>query len=103
MEDFISVGLPIVSIVIGLPWVIMHYITKWKQAPKITEEDERLLDEMQLLARRLEDRVMTVERIIAADNPDWKPGLSNTPQYRIDRDADRSSDRSFERPMDRRN
>ena len=48
-----------------------------------------------MLARRLEDRVMTVERIIAADNPDWKPGItsqSHSP-YRIDRDVDQSFNR----------
>ena len=61
-----------VAFFIGLPWVILHYVTKWKQAPKITPEDENLLDEMYNLARRLEDRVATVERIVAADNPDWK-------------------------------
>jgi phage shock protein B len=71
---------------IGLPWVILHYVTKWKTAPKITDEDERLLDEMQMLARRLEDRVNTVERIIAADNPDWKRSISAPqPTYQIDR------------------
>ena len=85
---------------IGLPWLIFHYVTKWKQAPKITDEDERLLDEMQMLARRLEDRVMTVERIIAADNPYWKPGLGTTQSdspYRLERDSDRQADRPFER------
>lgn len=73
---------------IGLPWLIFHYITKWKQAPKITDEDEKLLDEMFNLARRLEDRLNTVERIVAADHPDFKPGLNaphqSTP-YQIDR------------------
>lgn len=58
---------------IGLPWIIFHYITKWKQAPRMTDEDENLLDEMYNLARRLEDRLNTVERIVAADHPDWKP------------------------------
>ena len=57
---------------IGLPWLIFHYVTKWKQAPKITSEDEKLLDELHSLARRLEERVITVERIIAADNPDFR-------------------------------
>ena len=60
---------------IGLPWLIFHYVTKWKQAPKITNEDEKLLDELYSLARRLEDRVSTVERIIAADHPDWKSSM----------------------------
>ena len=66
---------------IGLPWIIFHYVTKWKQAPKITNEDEKLLDELYSLARRLEDRVSTIERIIAADQPDWKSSmpLANDP------------------------
>jgi phage shock protein B len=71
---------------VALPWLIFHYITKWKTAPKITDEDEKLLDEMYNLARRLEERVNTVERIVAADNPDWKPSLgSQSSQYQIDR------------------
>ncbi|HEX8486359.1 envelope stress response membrane protein PspB [Sphingomonas sp.] len=86
MEDVIVPMTVIPAIFIGMPWVIMHYITKWKQAPKITEEDEKMLDEMYNLARRLEDRLNTVERIVAADNPDWKPGLgSPQPTFQIDR------------------
>jgi len=73
MDQFFSVFIPVVSIFIALPWIIFHYITKWKQAPRITDEDEKLLDEMYNLARRLEDRLNTVERIVAADHPDWKP------------------------------
>ena len=73
MED---VFLPIIIVgmlFIGLPWVIMHYITKWKQSGTITNEDEKLLDELHYLARQLEERLQTVERIIAADNPDFRP------------------------------
>jgi len=72
MEDLIPI-VGILTPLLGLPWLILHYVTKWKQAPKITVEDENLLDEMFNLARRLEDRLNTVERIVAADNPDWKP------------------------------
>ena len=76
------------AIFIGMPWLILHYITKWKGTPKITQEDEKLLDEMHYLARRLEDRLNTVERIVAADNPDWRPSLTAT----SDRDAYRLQD-----------
>ena len=86
MED---VFLPIMicgMLFIGMPWLILHYTTKWKQAPKITDEDERLLDEMHLLARRLEDRLQTVERIVAADNPDFRPARSTLDDaYDLDR------------------
>ena len=82
----------VLAIIIGLPWLILHYVTKWKQAPRITDEDERMLDEMFMLARRLEERLNTVERIVAADNPDWRPGL-NSPQTQpqLDRNLNRSN------------
>ena len=59
-------------LVIGLPWLIFHYITKWKSQATLTNEDEKVLDELHELARRLEDRMVTIERIMAAENPGWR-------------------------------
>ena len=64
--------LAISALFIGLPWLILHYITKWKQAKTLTVDDEKLLDDMHDTARRLEDRLVTIERIMTADNPHWK-------------------------------
>ena len=58
---------------IALPWIILHYITKWKTASSITTDDESLLDELYHLAKRLNDRMETVERLVASDNPEFKP------------------------------
>jgi phage shock protein B len=60
---------------IGLPWIILHYVSQWKKSATITREDENLLDELHDSARRLDDRLATIERIIAADNPNWKSGV----------------------------
>ncbi len=62
----------IVTLFIGFPWLIFHYVTKWKQAKVLSVDDENLLDDMHETARRLEDRVVTIERILTADNPNWK-------------------------------
>lgn len=59
--------------VIGLAWVILHYITKWKTAATITNDDEVLLEELYSLAKRLDERMDTVERLVASDNPEFKP------------------------------
>jgi phage shock protein B len=68
-------AVPIIAILfIGMPWLILHYVTKWKQAKTLTREDENLLDDLYDTARRLEDRLVTVERIMAAENPNWKTG-----------------------------
>ena len=79
MEE-ILIPIGIVGILfIALPWLVFHYITKWKQAPGgITDEDEKLFDELYHTARRLEERLQTVERIIAVDNPDYRQ--LNAPQ-----------------------
>lgn len=67
MEDVIVPLVAIPAFLLGLPWLILHYVTKWKQAKSITVEDEDLLDELHDIARRLDDRMNTIERIIAAD------------------------------------
>lgn len=62
----------LMSVVIGLPWLVLHYITKWKTAPALTVNDEALLDELYQLARRLDDRMETIERLVAADHPEFR-------------------------------
>ncbi|WP_427963562.1 envelope stress response membrane protein PspB [Altererythrobacter sp.] len=66
-------GIIVAIVVIGLPWLILHYITRWKTAATITSDDEVLLDELYQLARRLDERMDTVERLVASDNPDFQP------------------------------
>ena len=82
----------IIAIFIGLPWIIMHYITKWKTAATITVDDETLLEELYNLAKRLDERMDTVERLVASDNPEFKPArivhdreIDNEPLRELDR------------------
>ena len=82
----------ILAIFLGLPWIIMHYITKWKTAATITTDDETLLEELYQLAKRLDERMDTVERLVASDNPEFKPArvmhdreIDNEPLRELDR------------------
>src|SRR5688572_27989484 len=84
--------LAILAIFLGLPWIIMHYITKWKTAATITTDDETLLEELYQLAKRLDERMDTVERLVASDNPEFKPArvmhdreIDNEPLRELDR------------------
>lgn len=74
MEDIIVPVFVVGMLFIGLPWLVLHYVTQWKRAGGISVEDENLLDELYETAKRLEARVETVERIVAADHPDFRPG-----------------------------
>ena len=82
MED-VFLPLIIVGILfIGLPWLIFHYVTKWKQAATLSSGDEKLLDDLHDMARRIDDRMCTIERIMDAENPNWRqqclPGREST-------------------------
>jgi phage shock protein B len=74
----------IVVLFIGLPWLVFHYITKWKTAPTLTSTDERVIEELYDLARRLDDRVRNVERIVTADNPNWREIACDAPESAIE-------------------
>ena len=84
MEDVSGIfvgGLSVVILFLGLPWLIFHYVTKWKTAKTLTDDDEKLLDGLHEAARRLDDRLCTIERIMTAENPNWRqqclPGRSS--------------------------
>jgi phage shock protein B len=57
---------------IGLPWLFLHYTTQWKRARGISIEDEKLLDDLHETARRLDERLCSIERIMTAENPRWR-------------------------------
>jgi len=71
VDEFIPV-VAIVTLFIGLPWLVFHYITRWKTAATLSGSDEKLLDELHDAARRLDDRLQTIERIMTAENPNWR-------------------------------
>jgi len=84
--------LAIVAIFIALPWIILHYVTKWKTSATITSDDEALLEELYSLAKRLDERMDTVERLVASDNPEFKPA-----RLMHDREVDNEKLRELDR------
>ena len=58
---------------VALPWIILHSLTRWKTAATLTTGDESLLEELYQVAKRLDERMDTVERLVAADNPEYRP------------------------------
>ena len=80
------------ALFVGLPWIVLHYITRWKTAATLTSGDEALLEELYQLARRLDERMDTVERLVAADNPDFRPA-----RVLPDRESDNQKLRELDR------
>jgi phage shock protein B len=68
----IIVAISVLGLFVALPWLVFHYVTRWKAQATLTTEDENLLDELHELARRLDDRMRSIERILDAENPGWR-------------------------------
>ena len=61
----------IVFIAIPAPlFIVLHLITKWKQSREISGGDEKMLEDMWLLAQRLEERLESLETILNSELPD---------------------------------
>lgn len=67
------VAIPVLSIFVFLPWMILHYVSKNKSAGKFTEEDERMLEDLWRSARTMERRIETLERLIEPDSQPIRP------------------------------
>ena len=76
MEDIVTPIGVCAILFVGLPWVILHYVTRWKTAATLTTDDEALLEELYQLARKLDERMDTVERLVAADHPEFRPAFN---------------------------
>jgi phage shock protein B len=53
-------------------WLILHYATRNSASKRLTTKDEALLEELNDNAKRLEERLHNLERILDADSPEWR-------------------------------
>jgi phage shock protein B len=86
--EFLALLVTLGILFIGLPWLIFHYITKWKTAATLSSGDEKLLDELHDMARRLDDRICSIERIMTAENPNWRQQCLPEPTRSLESTSD---------------
>ncbi len=64
---------PILLLTVCAPlWIIFHYITKMKTAKGLTPEDEKMLTDVWESTKKMEDRIVTLERILDIESPSWR-------------------------------
>ena len=64
---------PILLLTVCAPlWIIFHYIAKMKAAKGLTAEDEKMLSEVWESSKKMEDRIVTLERILDIESPSWR-------------------------------
>ena len=72
LGELLTIAL-IVFVAIPAPlFIVLHFITKWKQSREISGGDEKMLEDMWLLAQRMEERLESLETILDSELPDWR-------------------------------
>jgi phage shock protein B len=66
-------------VVIGLPSMIMHYVTEMRKMKTVTPDDERLVEDLWRTAQRLERRVEALETILDKEAPKWREDYRERP------------------------
>jgi len=72
LDNLIGIAL-IVFLAVPAPlFIVLYFITRWKQSREITGSDEQLLEDLWNLSQRLEERLETLETILDGEAPDWR-------------------------------
>ncbi len=73
MEPMVTFVLGVIFLVVVAPiWIVAHYLTRWRRSRKLSAEDERSLGELYEAARKMEARVVVLERVLDAEAPGWR-------------------------------
>lgn len=63
MEDLIPIGV-VAILFLGLPALVFHYITIWRENGKLRPNDEKMLEDLWRLAKSMERRIDALETLL---------------------------------------
>ena len=69
MPDAIAI---LLLTVVAPIWIISHYVSKAKTSKGLTPEDETMMAEIWESAKKMEERIHTLERILDDQSPGWR-------------------------------
>ncbi|MDH3746710.1 MAG: envelope stress response membrane protein PspB [Gammaproteobacteria bacterium] len=75
MSELATLAVILFLTIVAPLFVVLHFVTKWKQSREISGDDEQMLEDLYLLSQRMEERLATLERILDDELPDWRKKL----------------------------
>ena len=72
MGFFLFVPAVIFLTVVAPIWIIAHYVTRWRTGKALSSDEERLIAELWQTTDKMQQRIVTLERILDAEAPNWR-------------------------------
>ena len=69
---FISVPLVVFMVIVAPLWLILHYRSKRQAGEGLSGEDQKKLETLVARAEDMQERIVTLERILDAEVPRWR-------------------------------
>lgn len=65
--------LAIIFMTVVVPFVvIMHYMTKWKATKGLSDDEQRMLEDLWKESQDMQSRLNALETILDSEVPDWR-------------------------------
>jgi phage shock protein B len=65
--------LSVILLTVVVPFiVIMHYTTKWKATKGLSDDEQRMLEDLWKEGQAMQSRINALETILDTENPDWR-------------------------------
>lgn len=52
--------------------IVMHYVTKWKATKGLSDDEERVLEDLWKSSQDMQSRLNALETILDDEVPDWR-------------------------------
>lgn len=63
----------IIFVAIPAPlFIVLHFITRWKEAREMSGGDETMLEDLWRMSLRIEERLESLETILDNETPKWR-------------------------------
>ena len=73
--DILQVPMILFMVVVAPIWVVLHYRQRDRTVQELGTKDQSKIDELQQLAEKMEERLITLENILDSEHPDWRNKL----------------------------
>lgn len=74
-SEALFVPIVLFLVIVAPIWLILHYATRNSANRRLNTKDEALMEDLHDTARKMEERIHTLERILDADSPNWRNRL----------------------------
>jgi len=72
LQELLTVALILVIVIPAPLFIVLHFITKWKQTREISGEDEQMIEDLWMSSQRTDERIEVLEKILDDELPGWR-------------------------------